>query len=416
MENVVQDVPCVRNDEQGVNRKQGWGWLLGSITLIALSAVVNVRHAVGTTTDLADIAEAGSFAVAMTVGFIGLPAYALRMAREGARTLAVAAAVGTLVCGAVSFTNLVGASMKHRLTTAVEASDATSKRADTRKAIKQAEDELATIGATRPAATIEAEIEAKLTSRRDLQGCEAKWLPSSRARSVCIQVNKLRAEKGTAERREALQRTISAAQTTLGTIDAGKTVGSADTAAIVLAAKMAGWTVSPEVVDLAKSVGTGFGVELLGALLLAGWDRSRQKSREPTTVQTPRLDTPPMPSTPLPQSESNWTPADTLALDGMDTVSTTATDEACETPERAGRNEVSSGVQSLSVPMDPAERLLQLVTERGGDVFGGHRSFARALGISHGHVSTVLGELSAAGKIAVEATKRGTRVRLLNAA
>jgi len=105
-----------------------------------------------------------------------------------------------------------------------------------------------------------------------------------------------------------------------------------------------------------------------------------------------------------------------LALDSMDAVSTTEPADAAQEPEIADSAPVSSGVQPLRVPMDPAERLLQLVTERGGEVFGGHRSFARAIGISHGHVSAVLGDLSAAGKIAVEATKRGTRVRLLRAA
>jgi hypothetical protein len=229
-------------------------------------------------------------------------------------------------------------------------------------------------------------------------------------------VNRLRAEKSTAERREALQRTVSDLRARLATGDAGKAIGSADTASIVLAAKMIGVNVSPDVVDLTKSVGSAFGVELLGTLLLAGWERSRQKSPGIPPIWTPSVGTPSIPSMPPPATAQDWTPVDTPSLDTVDTVSTTAVAEPVQTPEIAGSEQVSSGVQSLNVPADPAQRLLQLVSGRGGEVFGGHRSFARALGISHGHVSTVLGDLSAAGKIAVDATKRGTRVRLLSAA
>jgi hypothetical protein len=135
MNNILSDAPCVRNDEERVNRFHGLGLLASSITLIGFAAAVNVRHAAGTATGYADIAEAGAFAVAMTVGFVALPTFGLKMAREGARTLAVAAFVGTIICGSVSFTNLVGAAMKHRLTAAVEATDETDKRTDTRRAL-----------------------------------------------------------------------------------------------------------------------------------------------------------------------------------------------------------------------------------------------------------------------------------------
>ncbi|MGD9806300.1 MAG: winged helix-turn-helix domain-containing protein [Hyphomicrobiaceae bacterium] len=392
MKNVVQGVPCVRNDEQGVNRFQGWGWLLGSITLVALSAAVNVRHAVGTTTGYADIAEAGAFAVAMTVGFVALPAYGLRMAREGARALAVAAFVGTLVCGAVSFTNLVGASMKHRLTAAVEATDETGKRADTRKAIKTAEGELATIGTTRPSATIQAEIDAKMTSRRDLAGCEAKWLPSSRARSVCIEVNKFRAEKGIAERREALQRTISDAQAKLGAIDAGKTVGSADTAAIVLAAKMGGWSVSPEAVDLAKSVGTGLGVELLGALLLAGWDRSRGK-----ITQIPRASVHAV----LPPAQSSPDIGSPVASAVFTPVVPTERSDRTE-----GENSPEAGDATAR------QRIIDRLKENAGSVRGSQRALAKEVGVSPSRFNTVLRDMAERGMVSVRTGATGTVVTL----
>jgi hypothetical protein len=392
MTKVLPEGAHVLKSEENVNRFRGWGWLLGSITLIGLSAVVNVRHAVGTATELADIAEAGAFAVAMTVGFIALPAYGLRMAREGAKSLAVAALVGTVVCGAVSFTNLVGAAMKHRLTAAVEATDETTRRADTRKAIKAAEDELARIGTTRPSATIQSEIDAKLTSRRDLQGCEAKWLPSSRARSVCIDVNKLRAEKGTAERREKLQGTITAARAKLDGIDAAKTVGSADTASIVLAAKMIGWTVSGDVVDLAKSVGTAFGVELLGALLLAGWERSRGNSREPTTAFVRPCSDPAV-----------------LRQDNGFTTSGAVFSPLVLT-ERSDRTEGEDSPETGDATA--RQRIIDRLKENAGSVRGSQRALAKDVGVSPSRLNAVLRDMADRGVVSVRTGATGTVVTL----
>ena len=414
MTNLIPQDESVCTGERTANRFRGIGLLLGGLSLVALSAAVNIRHAIGPMMSTIDVAEAGAFALATTIGFVVLPTYGLRMARDGSRGLAVAAFVGALLCGSVSFTNLVGSAMKHRLTAAVEATDENGKRKAAQKAIEAAEVELAALGTGRPSATVQADIDAKLTSRNDLEGCEAKWLPSSKARSICIEVNQLRAEKATATRREDLQGTITNAQATLATGDASKLVGSADTASIVLAGKKLGLALDPETVDLAKGVGTAFSVELFAALMLAGWERSRAKFARPTTKAGLPLGVvgSEAASNALPASGTITVLGHSTVVDGSHQVSNATASEAAEGPGIAEPDTVSKSVQSLTVPTDPAERLLELLSDRGGEVFGGHRSFARALGISHGHVTNVLSALEGAGRIGIQSTKRGTRVWL----
>ena len=414
MTTLLPQSACASNDEPPVNRYRGLGWLLGGLSLIGLSVAVNIRHAIGPMMTAIDVAEAGAFALATTIGFVVLPTYALRMARDGSHGLAVAAFVGALLCGSVSFTNLVGSAMKHRLTAAVEATDEGDKRKAAQRAIEAAEVELTALGTGRPSAAVQADIDAKLTSRNDLEGCEAKWLPSSKARSVCIEVNQLRAEKATATRREELQGTITTAQGTLATGDASKLVGSADTASIVLAGKKLGLALDPETVDLAKGVGTAFSVELFAALMLAGWERSRAKFARPTTKTglPDGLATSDAASSAPPALGTITGHVHSTVVDSSHQVSTATAPKTPEGPGIAEPDAVSNGVQSLTVPTDPAERLLELLSDRGGEVFGGHRSFARALGISHGHVTNVLSALEGAGRIGIESTKRGTRVWL----
>ena len=63
--------------------------------------------------------------------------------------------------------------------------------------------------------------------------------------------------------------------------------------------------------------------------------------------------------------------------------------------------------KKLVVPDSFSGRLLMLLNERGGDVFG-HRALGRALGCSRAHVGNVLRELANAGSVTVQATKMGT--------
>ncbi len=78
----------------------------------------------------------------------------------------------------------------------------------------------------------------------------------------------------------------------------------------------------------------------------------------------------------------------------------------------AGAEAFNAASEKLSVSDDPSERLLQLLRTSGGEVFGGQRSFARAVSISPAHVIGLLHDLRAAGKVLLDVGKNGTRVKL----
>lgn len=254
--------------------------------------------------------------------------------------------------------------------------DAAKYAAVTRQRI---EAELKTIGMTRPSATVQAEIDVRLTSRKDLDGCEGRWLRSSAARGVCIEVNQLRAERATADRREGLEQQLSALAWPVD-VDRKPIERVADPGAQALATYLAvldfnldaaligQWLVLIPV--LALEVGSALAVLL---------------------VRATRLDAP------------NPRPIDEAA-------------PAAETPETRAPNVDDDAAQSsptrLSVPDSPRERLLTMLSDRGGELFGGQRVFAKALGVSHGTVATLLAELADEGAIVVQAGRSGTRVRL----
>lgn len=68
--------------------------------------------------------------------------------------------------------------------------------------------------------------------------------------------------------------------------------------------------------------------------------------------------------------------------------------------------------QKLTVANTFSGRLLELVKDRGGELYSGHRALGRALGCSAGHVGNVLRDLTNAGAVTVQATKMGTVIRL----
>ena len=83
------------------------------------------------------------------------------------------------------------------------------------------------------------------------------------------------------------------------------------------------------------------------------------------------------------------------------------------------RSVAFSGVQSegskLMVPAVPAERLLNVLAERGGSAFGSQQMFGRLLGVSTGTANATLHRLSELGRITVEAGRKGTLVTLATA-
>jgi hypothetical protein len=79
----------------------------------------------------------------------------------------------------------------------------------------------------------------------------------------------------------------------------------------------------------------------------------------------------------------------------------------------AGAEAFTETTSKLRVSDDPSERLVDLLRMSGGEVFGGQRTFAKAIGISPAYVNGLLHDLKAAGKVALNVGKNGTRVRLV---
>jgi hypothetical protein len=78
-----------------------------------------------------------------------------------------------------------------------------------------------------------------------------------------------------------------------------------------------------------------------------------------------------------------------------------------------GAEAFTESSQELNVSDDPSERLVDLLRASGGTVFGGPRTFAKAISISPASVNGLLHDLKAAGKVALDVGKNGTRVRLM---
>ena len=152
--------------------------------LILLSATINVRHAITATSDPIDDALIGALAVAVTIGFSTLPAVSRIALGNGAPILALLAFVASLICGAVSLVTVAGASLSGRVASSIGAEDAAEARSTRSARLETVQSELRTIGTQRPSTTIRADLDAKLATRTDLAGCDAKWLESSRARSI----------------------------------------------------------------------------------------------------------------------------------------------------------------------------------------------------------------------------------------
>ena len=75
---------------------------------------------------------------------------------------------------------------------------------------------------------------------------------------------------------------------------------------------------------------------------------------------------------------------------------------------------VSDHPAKFVLPDATSERLMVLLRERGGQVFGGQRMLAKGLNTSPASLNRVLHELANAGRITVEAGANGTIIKLAN--
>lgn len=238
------------------------------------------------------------------------------------------------------------------------------------------EAELVSLGTGRSAAAIEIELAPVLTDKR-LANCD-EWLESVRLRTLCIEkVAPLRSELASAERRETLQRNLAHLNEAGPSVEvkpdpaaAALTVYFAQLGMMVEPATFSEWIVLVPV--LALEIGSAFAGLLVGALTLNAGGTLRSTSTAPDRPEV-------------------------TAIAPPASVSTGVSLEPDRLPRLDGH----------------AERLLSMLQGRGGQVFGGQRAFASALNISPASVNRLFRELTEAGRIAVEAGKSGTRVKLV---
>lgn len=377
--------------------------LAGAIALVTLSAAINIRYATTAFDFGIDAVLMGALVLAVTFGFVLLPSVSIKLFKSKARSFGVLAALAAVICGGVSLSNIVGASLGHRAATALDAGDAADKRRAAQDTITKAEAEIATLGAPRPALTIDADIMAVFARTPGLDDCVPRpnWTWGRTQREACKQIAELGKEKAAAGRKAALEDDIREARTILTSEKASKTVGNGDTLALLTAARKLGWVADAETVDLFKSVGTALAVELFAAVLFVLWEIGRSTEVVPRNRAAER---PTPASTPLPFHQTvecnNQVVTPNQNAESNQSVGPSATGVTTEAP-------------ILAVPADVGDRLIELVRERGGELVGGLRTFGKALGVSHTEVSRVLGTLSDAGRIEVVATKRGTRIKLV---
>lgn len=73
---------------------------------------------------------------------------------------------------------------------------------------------------------------------------------------------------------------------------------------------------------------------------------------------------------------------------------------------------VPPAADRLEVAEHPAERVLALLRDKGGEVFGSQRTLALAVGVSPARLNRVLHELADSGRVNLCAGKAGTRVQI----
>jgi hypothetical protein len=233
---------------------------------------------------------------------------------------------------------------------------------------------------------IAADIQGVQAANR-IEACEG-WLPVKQ-RTVCAEkVAPLKAELARAARRQVLEAELSelvaGARNSTDAARGQQTKADADPGATALATYLAalGLAVPVNVLSQWLVLVPVFALEIGSAfagLLVAGSSGTlRSAPRQKCSVAPP--------------SNTQQTPIQS-------------------TPE-PGVQGVQDSASKLAVADDPAERLLQLLRDRGGEVFGGQRTLGKALGVSAARVNTLLDELAASGRIVVAAAKNGTRVRL----
>jgi hypothetical protein len=257
----------------------------------------------------------------------------------------------------------------------------------TQERYDRAKADLATIAPARPAG----ELQATIAQRNAVIGTEdcARWVPT-KVRIACDARALEQAELARAGRRAELEAAMGQAERDLAAPTGADTPvkKEADPAAHAIVALLAalGITLSEGLVTTWLSIVPVIACEIGSMLAVVLFSSGHVPARRDSG---PKCNMAPTANTPEPQQIQASAPV---------------------TPSG------TSDGATLAIEDDPRNRLLTLLQERGGEVFGSQRTFAKALGVSHTQVNRMLHELSSERRIEVATSGKGTRVRLAKAA
>lgn len=317
-------------------------------------------------------------AVGIAAGLVtlALPRHMLTLGRDWPRlamaALLYAACVSWMLAGALG--NAAGG-RQHAVAAEVRATGGTNRaQADYDRATAA----LKALGATRPADAVEADI-----AGLDMTGVDCS---TGRYPTKCGKLAKLKAERANAVEAARLSAQIKAASTKLDGTEPPKPA-NADAAAIAKYLAAVGVTVTAErvadVLTLLATLVVEVGPGLCLALIVV-----------PTTSAGVQ-----------PESVSNAA-AQSVQPDVQGAGQTVDFIALARSENR------SKTLPTITVASEGVERLLQLVAKQGGEVFGGQRTFAKALSISTGAANELIRAAALSGRAIVETTTRGTRIRL----
>jgi hypothetical protein len=235
---------------------------------------------------------------------------------------------------------------------------------------------------TRSVAELEPVIAGKLASRRDLDGCTG-WLPDAKARTICIEIATLKADKAKAESWETLRTRLDEAEATAAATGTAKTAdpGSAALAAYLEAV---GLKVDPSTLGnwlvLVGVIALEVGSALAGVLA----------KPMPHAASTADVSSPARAALPSPVQPP-------LAI----------TAEPAVTPATTGVADTGQGARHSA-----RQKVIDALKANGGTVTASQRELAARVGVSPARVGQVLSALAADGTVTLRTGTTSTRVVL----
>lgn len=269
---------------------------------------------------------------------------------------------------------------------------------DTRAKLDRLRVELDKISPARAVAELTPLMAAKIAATKGAD-CDT-WVSDTRTRGACLDLAQLRAEAGRAAQRVEVATKIEVAETALSRAGTAKV---ADPSAAALATYLTALGLHVEqssIGDWLTLVGV-FALEVgsMFAVVLVRACRPNTAPNDAAGVSSA------VPKEPVRNTAGN---AETPAAIGV---------APPETPADATHvSSVPPDPARITIAVHPAERLVSLLRERGGEVFGSQRTIGLAIGISGAQLNRVLHDLAEAGRVIVSPGKSGTRVRLAEAA